>query len=79
MNTVSPDTLCRCDVCGGEERLAFAHGLRYGWPHCHNRPMRIVATDADVPQALDQALDPLIHQVAEALIAIHAAYRSGGK
>ena len=48
MDKFPPDTpglLCRCTVCGREERTGDAP-LRDGWPRCHGYTMRLIDTEA---------------------------------
>ena len=45
-------SLCRCGLCGREERVSFSHCLSRGWPECCGQTMSMLAsTSADLLDA----------------------------
>lgn len=46
----------RCSQCGREERVNFAHCLRFGWPSCHGYTMTLQKTDADIDAAVGEVI-----------------------
>ena len=51
------NSLCRCSICGREERVDFAVCLRRGWPTCcKGYTMTLITTSADVARATESVL-----------------------
>jgi hypothetical protein len=58
---MSEGLLCRCSVCGREER-AGASPLRNGWPSCHGYTMTLVETQRfidGIEQAMGEVFAPV--------------------
>jgi hypothetical protein len=55
-----------CTVCGRESQTNFASSLREGWPKCCGYTMRLEHTDADIDQAVKQAVGSARHVRTEA-------------
>src|SRR5690606_9799527 len=53
------DSLCKCRKCGREERVNFSYCLTHGWPACCGQTMMLEHTDADIDQAVGDALAPV--------------------
>ena len=50
------DSKLRCSVCGREDEVDFAHGLRHGWPKCCGYTMTLERTEADVEKATGKVI-----------------------
>lgn len=48
------DSAVICDECGRVELVAFANHLRFGWPECHEKTMRLLETNADIDAAVSE-------------------------
>lgn len=53
------DTTVRCRACHATQRVNYARCLRESWPMCHGASMSIVASSADVGEAVGAAMAAL--------------------
>lgn len=60
------DTYLRCSVCGRESTTSFASSLRTGWERCCGYTMTLVRTDADIDDAVHQAVGEPLERIRKA-------------
>lgn len=61
----APGLLCRCSVCGRDER-AGESPLRNGWPKCCGYTMTLIETQRFI-DGIDQAMGEVFEPIREAL------------